>query len=118
VFVSNSRNSSLELCALEAHNIVVPVETKERRGERLVARVSASDKLLFQRAADLEGRSVATFVINHARESARRIVADQQTVELDAIESRRFVKALLSVTPSAPSRLKKAAAEYHRRVPA
>ena len=47
------------------------VLTKERRGERLVARVSGTDKQLFQRAASLEGRSVATFVIVHAREMAR-----------------------------------------------
>ena len=91
---------------------------KERRGERLVARVSGTDKLLFQRAAELEGRSVATFVITHAREMARRIVADQETIELDAVQSRRFVKALLNPAPATPSRLKKAAAAYRRRVAA
>ena len=108
----------LEMCASAAHINSVPVLTKERRGERLVARVSGSDKLLFQRAASLEGRSVATFVITHAREMARRIVADQETIELDAIQSRRFVKALLNPTPSAPNRLKKAAAAYRQRVAA
>jgi uncharacterized protein (DUF1778 family) len=92
------------------------VLTKERRGERLVARVSRSDKLLFQRAASIEGRSVATFVITHAREMARRIVADQETIELDAVQSRHFVKALLNPTPSAPKRLKKGVAAYQQRV--
>lgn len=94
----------------------MPVLTKERRGERLVARVSGTDKLLFQRAAELEGRSVATFVITHAREMARRIVADQETIELDAVQSRRFVKALLNPAPATPSRLKKAVAAYRQRV--
>jgi uncharacterized protein (DUF1778 family) len=109
----------LEMCASAAHINPVPVLTKERRGERLVACVSGSDKRLFQqRAASLEGRSVATFVITHAREMARRIVADQETIELDAIQSRRFVKALLNPTPSAPNRLKKAAAAYRQRVAA
>lgn len=96
----------------------MPVLTKERRGERLVARVSGTDKLLFQRAAELEGRSVATFVITHAREVARRILADQETIELDAIQSRRFLKALLSPSPAVPGRLKKAAASYRRHVTA
>lgn len=73
----------------------------------MVARVSGADKLLFQRAASLEGRSVATFVITHAREMARRIVADQEIIELDAVQSRRFVKALLNPTSSPPSPLKK-----------
>jgi uncharacterized protein (DUF1778 family) len=49
---------------------------------------------------------------------ARRIVADQETIELDAVQSRRFVKALLNSTPSAPSRLKKAVAAYRKRVTA
>ena len=83
----------LEMCASEAHIRPVPEMTKERRAERLVARVSEADKKLLQRAASLEGRSVATFVLAHAREVARRIVADYETIELDAIQSRRFVKA-------------------------
>lgn len=98
--------------------MAMPVEIKERREERLVARVSGADKQLFQRAALLEGRSVATFVIVHAREIARRIVTDLETIELDAVQSRRFVKALLNPPPSVPSRLKKANAAYRRRVAA
>ena len=108
----------LEMCAAAAHISPMPVLTKERRGERLVARVSGTDKLLFQRAASLEGRSVATFVITHAREMARRIVAEQENIELDAVQSRRFVKALLNPAPAAPNRLKKAAAAYRQRVTA
>src|SRR6266498_1806256 len=104
------------MCAYQAHITPVPIETKERREERLVARVSGADKQLFQRAASLEGRSVATFVITHAREVARRIVADYETVELDAVQSRRFVKALLNPASSAPARLKKAAVAYRLRV--
>ena len=89
---------------------------KERRGERLVARVSASDKLLFQRAAMLEGRSVATFVITHAREMARQVIGEQDIVALNAAQSRRLVKALLSPAPAPSARLKRAAAAYRRRV--
>jgi uncharacterized protein (DUF1778 family) len=49
---------------------------------------------------------------------ARRIVADQETIELDAVQSRRFVKALLNPTPAAANRLKKAVAVYRQRVAA
>ena len=85
----------------------------------MVARVSGADKLLFQRAASFEGRSVATFVITHAREVAQRIVADQETIELDAVQSRRFVRALLGPAAPAPTaRLKRAVAAYRRRVAA
>lgn len=104
------------MCASEAHIDPVPVETKELREKRLVARVSGADKQLFQRAASLEGRSVATFVIAHAREVARRILADYETIELDSVQSRRFVKALLDTAPSTPIRLKKATADYRKRV--
>lgn len=108
----------LEMCASQAHITPVPVETKERPEERLVARVSGADKQLFQRAASLEGRSVATVVIAHAREVARRIVADYETIELDAVQSRRFVKALLNPTPAVPARLKRAGAACRQRVAA
>ena len=104
------------MCAAQAHIVAVPVATKENREERLVARVSGSDKELFRRAAALEGRSVATFVIAHAREVAQRLVADHDTIELDAQQSRRFVEMLLKPVPVVPTRLKKAAAAYRQRV--
>src|SRR5690348_16512450 len=95
---------------------MVAVETKELRAERLVARVSGADKRLLRRAASLEGRSVAKFVIIHAREVAMRIVSKSDVVKLDARQSRRFVDALLHPTPAAPARLKRAVAAYRRRV--
>jgi len=106
------------MCASHAHITPVPVEAKEPREERLLARLSRADKLLFQRAAALDGRSVATFVVAHAREVARRLIADCETIELDAVQSRRFVKALLNPASSIPRRLKKASAGYQKRVAA
>jgi uncharacterized protein (DUF1778 family) len=94
----------------------MPVVTKERREERLVARVSGSDKLLLARAAALEGVSVATFVVTHARYVARRIVADSDEIKLDAAQSRRLIEALLKPSPRVPTRLRKAAKEHRQRV--
>ena len=92
------------------------VAAKERRGERLVARVSGADKQLFRRAASMEGRSVAMFVIIHAREVAKRIVAENETIQLDPNQSRRFVEALLGPIPTVPTRLKRAIVVHRRRV--
>ena len=96
--------------------MLVPVAEKELREERLVARVSGNDKLLLARAAALEGVSVATFVVTHARDVARRIVADSDEIKLDAAQSRRFVEALLKAAPAVPARLRRAAKEHRQRV--
>ncbi len=109
-------NSDVEMCAGCGHIAPVPTATRELREERLVARVSGSDKLLLARAAALEGVSVATFVVTHARNVARRIVADSDEITLDATQSRRFVEALLKPTPAVPARLRKAAKEHRQRV--
>lgn len=94
----------------------MPLAPKERREERLVARVSESDKQLLVRAAALESMSVATFVITHARNVARRIVADSDEIKLDADQSRRLVDALLKPVATVPKRLQKAANEHRKRV--
>lgn len=66
-----------------------------RRGERLEARVSTEQKALFQRAADLQGRTLTDFVITSAQEAAVRTIEDMQTLRLAAAESRAFAEALL-----------------------
>ena len=106
------------MCAAWAHIAAVTLAIKERREERLVARVNGSDKQLLVRAAALEGMSVATFVVTHARDVARRIVADADEIKLDAAQSRRFVEALLKPASGAPSRLRTAVKEHRQRVAA
>ena len=81
------------------------------RGERLEARITADQKLLIQRAADLEGRSVTDFVIASVQEAARRAVEAHETIVLDAAESRAFVDALLD-PPSVNARLKETVRRY------
>lgn len=109
-------NSAIDLCANCGHIKPVPFATKEPREERLVARVSGRDKQLLARAAALEGVSVATFVVAHARNVARRIVADSDEIKLDAAQSRRFVEALLKPASAVPARLRKAVKEHRQRV--
>jgi uncharacterized protein (DUF1778 family) len=90
------------MCACEAYILRVNAVMKEQKAQRFVARVSAADKQLFQRAATLEGRSMATFVIAHAREVARQIINQSNLIQLNADESVRFVEALLA-TPRQPT---------------
>jgi uncharacterized protein (DUF1778 family) len=54
----------------------------------------------------------------HARDVARRIIADKNDIKLDAAQSRRFVEALLTPSPALSPRLRKAAREHRQRVAA
>ncbi len=81
------------------------------RVERLEARVSREQKQLFQRAADLQGRTLTDFVVSSAQEAAVRTIGDMQIIRLNAEDSRAFAEALLN--PREPTeRLREAARRY------
>jgi uncharacterized protein (DUF1778 family) len=92
----------------------MPTVAKNRRSDRLVARVTPDDKALLERAAGLEGCSVAVFVISHVRAAAEEIVRRHDTVKLNQIESRRFVDALLAPV-KAPTKRMRTALDLHRK---
>ncbi len=69
------------------------------RGERLEARITADQKALIQRAAELEGRSVTDYVVSSVQDAARRTVEAHDVMVLNAAESRAFVDALLDPPP-------------------
>ena len=89
-----------------------PTKTAEtKRGSRLEARVSAAQKALFQRAAQLSGRTVSEFVVASAWEAATKLIQAQEQIVLSRAEQAAFVQALLE--PPAPSaRLHRAAKTY------
>lgn len=81
------------------------------RDERLEARVSREQKALFQRAAELQGRTLTDFVIGSLHEAAVRTIEGMQAARLTAEESRAFADAVLN--PREPSeRLRAAARRY------
>lgn len=84
------------------------VATQSRKTNRLVARLTPEDKALLERAASLEGRSVAAFVVSHVRSAAEKVLQAHETIQLTAAESRRFVEALLA-PPRPPTKRMKAA---------
>jgi uncharacterized protein (DUF1778 family) len=94
----------------------MPTTAKERKTQRFVARVTAADKHLFQKAAAIQGRSLAKFIITHVREVARRVVSESNQMQLNANQSRRFVEALLAPSRRPASALKKAIIRHRRHV--
>lgn len=68
------------------------------RSQRLVARVNPEQKRLFQRAADLQGRTLSDFLIASAQEAAQRTI-ERQSIVLDALDSAAFVDGLLNPPP-------------------
>lgn len=81
------------------------------RGARLEARLSPVQKGLFQRAADLSGRTLSEFVIASAQAAAERVVRDHTVIHLAPEDQVAFVKGLLDDTAPSP-RLRRAAEAY------
>jgi len=56
--------------------------TRRRKTSRLEARISAEEKELLKRAADLQGCSLTEFVVRSAQEAARKAVKEYQMMAL------------------------------------
>ena len=81
------------------------------RGERIEARVSRDQKALFQRAAELQGRTLTDFVVASVHEAAVRTIEEIQVIRLSEEDSRRFADALLN--PRKPNETLRAAARRY-----
>lgn len=89
-------------------------EQTTAKRERLELRVSAEQKALFQRAAEIQGRSLTDFVAGSLLAAAEAVIRQQSVITLSARDSELFADALLN--PSPPSdRLRAAAARYLQR---
>lgn len=89
------------------------VQTKSTRSDRLVARITPGDKALLERAATLEGSSLASFVVSHIRTAAAEVIRQHETIHLDQAESERFLKAL-TAPPAKPTKQMSRALETYR----
>ncbi|MGE0184049.1 MAG: DUF1778 domain-containing protein [Parvularculaceae bacterium] len=84
---------------------------RRARPERLEARVSADQKALFQRAADLSGRNLTDFIVTALQSAATVEIERHAMLKLAADDSAAFVDAVLN--PPAPNAaLRKAAKRY------
>lgn len=85
--------------------------TKTRKGYRFDARLNEEQKLLLQRAADLEGRSLTDFVLHSAEMAAERTIQERAILVLTARETEAFAEALLNPPEPGPA-LRAAAHRY------
>lgn len=88
--------------------------TENSRNARLEARVSGTQKALFQRAAALTGRTLSELLIDSLQETATRIVQEHELIRLTRSEQEAFVSALLNPAPPA-KRLRSAVADYRQK---
>jgi uncharacterized protein (DUF1778 family) len=82
------------------------------RDERLEARLTREQKALFQRAAELQGRTLTDFLIASAHEAAVRTLEESQIIRLSVEDSRAFADALLN--PRRPIEKLRAAARRYK----
>lgn len=85
--------------------------TATRKSERLEARIPAPQKEVLLRAASLQGQSLTEFVLSSAAEAAKRIIRENDLLELSERDQLAFAQALVN-PPKASARLKKAAKDY------
>lgn len=81
---------------------------------RFDARLNEEQKLLIQRAADIEGRSMTDFVLHSAEMAAERTIERRAFLTLSARETEVFVDAVLK--PAAPKSVLRKAARHYKTV--
>ena len=82
---------------------------------RFDARLNEEQKLLIQRAADLEGRTMTDFVLHSAEAAAERTIENRAMLVLTARETEAFADAILK--PRAPGPiLRRATREYREKI--
>lgn len=90
-------------------------EGSPNRAERLGFRLDEDTKDLIERAAHLSRRKVSDFCVTALVETARRTIAEHESLALSDRDRAAFFDAL--VNPPAPSeRLARALADHKRRV--
>jgi uncharacterized protein (DUF1778 family) len=85
------------------------------RVERLGFRIDGETKDLIERAAHLSRRKVSDFCVTALTETARRTIAEHETLVLSERDHKAFFDALIN-PPKPNARLKRALAEHKRRV--
>ena len=103
------------IAQLDQREDVMAATTAPLREERLEARITRSQKKLFERAASMKGVSISQFVIASVQEAAARTLEEQQFVELGRRDQEMFVNALLH--PEPPNERLRAAVERHGYTP-
>ena len=80
---------------------------------RFDARLNEEQKVLIQKAADLEGRTMTDFVLHSAETAAERTIQERAMLILSARETEAFVDAVLN--PAEPGPILRAAARHYKK---
>lgn len=80
---------------------------------RFDARLNEYQKLLIQRAADIEGRTMTDFVLHSAQAAAQKTIERRDILVLSARDSELFVDAILNPKGFGPV-MRKAFREYRK----
>jgi uncharacterized protein (DUF1778 family) len=91
------------------------VRATTSRIERLGFRLDAETKTLIERAAYLSRRKVSDFCVTALAETARRTIAEHETMVLSDRDREAFFDALIN-PPEPSERLIRALSEHKRRV--
>ena len=86
-----------------------------KRVERLGFRLDEETKSLIERAAHLSRRKVSDFCVTALVDTARRTIAEHETLALSDRDRTAFFDALIN-PPEPNKRLKRALSEHKRRV--
>ncbi len=90
-------------------------KTNSPTSARLEARVKPEVKALWQKAAELEGRTLTDFVITSVQEAAFKVLERHEKLKLNRDDSEAFVNALLN-PPQPNESLKAAALRYKKTI--
>src|SRR5437899_2291502 len=97
-----------------SHAILKSRKRKEPQAKtyRFGARLNEEQKILIQKAADLEGRTMTDFVLHSAEAAAERTIEERAMLILSARETESFVDAILH--PAEPGPVLRAAARHYK----
>lgn len=90
-------------------------KNKQRcKDERLEARITKEQKELFQRAADIQGRTLTDFIISSVLNAAKQVIQENEIMVLSRQDQEVFVEALLN--PPLPSEKLQSAAQRYKKI--
>jgi uncharacterized protein (DUF1778 family) len=95
-----------------SHAVARKRKSPKSKAYRFDARLNEEQKVLLQKAADLQGRTMTDFVLHSAEAAAERTIEERAMLILSARETEAFVDAIFK--PRAPGSVLRAAARHYR----
>jgi uncharacterized protein (DUF1778 family) len=95
-----------------SHAVVRKRKSPKSKAYRFDARLNEEQKVLLQKAADLQGRTMTDFVLHSAEAAAKRTIEERAILILSARSTEAFVDAIFN--PREPGSELRAAARHYR----